>query len=413
MRASVQFSALNQTPPGFPTTSLGRCVKQRSLMPSRSTASPLTLPKPQVLAQFAQTLLAFYEHNARSLPWRERPTAYAVWVSEMMLQQTQVTTVLPYFARWMQRFPSIEALANADQSDVLSAWQGLGYYARARALHAGAQHVLELCDGKLPQRAAELQRLPGIGPYTAGAISSIAFEQPAPIVDGNVIRVLCRVFGLPGSPTHQPLKSFLWQLAEAVIPHNHARDFNQALMEFGALCCTPKAPLCVQCPAKSQCYAYKHNAVDRFPELRARPKVTHLVTVAALVRRKASVLVAQLPPNAPRWANMWQFPNVELAPSERTDDAARRALMDWCAIDGAIKTARSSDTATLEEPAAFAEVKHSVTRYRITLKLIELTTQEKPQAKTCQAVLWADAEQLRALPMPAAHRRLATLACDT
>jgi A/G-specific adenine glycosylase len=209
------------------------------------------------------------------------------------------------------------------------------------------------------------------------------------------------------------LKSFLWQLAEAVIPPNHARDFNQALMEFGALCCTPKAPLCVQCPAKSQCYAYNHNAVARFPQLPPRPKVTHLVTVAALVRRKTQVLVAQLPPNAPRWANMWQFPNVELATDERTDDAARRALMQWCAIDGRPKSARSSETDTTKEPAVYAEVKHSVTRYRIALKLIELTSLETPRAKACQAVLWADAEQLLALPMPAVHRRLATLSCDT
>jgi A/G-specific adenine glycosylase len=380
----------------------------------RSNAPSIPLPDPQTLIRFAQTLLAFYEGNARSLPWRERPSAYGVWVSEMMLQQTQVTTVLPYYARWMQRFPNLEALANADEAEVLSAWQGLGYYARARALHAGAKYVLNVYGGTLPKEAAELERLPGIGPYTAGAIASIAFEQPAPIVDGNVIRVLCRVFGLAGSPQHQPLKRVLWQLAEATIPRDRARDFNQSLMEFGALCCTPKAPLCGQCPAKQQCYAYKHNAVDRFPELRARPKVTHLQAVAALVRRRGHVLVAQLPATAPRWPNMWQFPNVELAPGEHIGEAARRALRHWCGIEGLLQPARSpEESKATNDPVPFAEVKHSVTRYRITLKLMELTTRQNPEPVACQAVLWADAEKLRALPMPAAHRRLATLSCDT
>ncbi len=205
----------------------------------------------------------------------------------------------------------------------------------------------------------------------------------------------------------------MWQLAEAIIPKNKARDFNQALMEFGALCCTPKTPLCIQCPAKTQCHAFKHNEVDRFPELRARPKVTQVVTVAALVRRKDQVLVAQLPASAARWANMWQFPNVDLEPDEPTGDAARRALMTWCGIDGKAKSLRSLTSDSTSEPAPYAEVKHSVTRYRITLKLIELTSQQKPEPKACQAVMWADAEQLRALPMPAAHRRLATLSTDT
>jgi A/G-specific adenine glycosylase len=311
----------------------------------------------------------------------------------MMLQQTQVATVLPYYQRWMRRFPTLESLAAAPQADVLSLWQGLGYYARARALHAGAQHVLRTRDGQLPTSATELQALPGIGPYTAGAIASIAFEQPAPIVDGNVIRVLTRVFGLTGSPLHQPLKSFLWQLAEALIPPSEARDFNQALMEFGATCCTPKNPTCYECPLRGQCYAFTHHAVEQLPELPERPKVTRVVNVAALVRRGDRILVGQLPHDAPRWASMWQLPNVNLNPNETDTDGLQRALNAWCGTAGQVGMRLQS-------------VQHSVTRYRITVHLYEVTLLRDPGSGSCQAIAWQDHQQLATLAMPAAHRKL-------
>lgn len=352
------------------------------------------LPPTAVRRAFAETLLAYYRNVARKLPWRDDPTAYGVWVSEMMLQQTQVATVLPYYKRWMDRFPTLESLARAPQAEVLGLWQGLGYYARARALHAGAAHVLAVCDGQLPRTARELQALPGIGPYTAGAIASIAFEQPAPIVDGNVIRVLCRVFGLSGSPMHQPLKSFLWQLAEALIPPNSARDFNQALMEFGALCCTPKRPLCNECPLKQQCRAFAERAVERYPELPQRPKVTPMVNVAALIRRGDRVLVGQLPSDAPRWPAMWQLPNVNLEPQETEAAGVARALQSWCGTSGVLGSLHLS-------------LQHSVTRYRITVNLFEVTLDAEPRATNCQALVWQDLRGLSALAMPAAHRKLA------
>lgn len=377
--------------------------------PGKTSAAPpapaFQLPAADVRQNFATLLLGYYAATARKLPWRDNPTGYAVWVSEMMLQQTQVATVLPYYQRWMARFPTLESLASASEADVLSLWQGLGYYARARALHAGARHVLGVRDGRLPTSAAELRALPGIGPYTAGAIASIAFEQPAPIVDGNVIRVLCRVFGLAGSPLHQPLKGFLWELAEALIPRDRARDFNQALMEFGALCCTPRSPLCHGCPLQKQCYAYNHGAVDRFPELPERPKSTPVINVAALVRRGPRVLVGQLTSDAPRWASMWQFPNVDLGASESGTEAEQRAVVRaldvWCGararVDGRLQT-----------------LQHSVTRYRITVHLYEATLDAAsldtvtPAAQACQALAWCDRDELESLAMPAAHRKLAS-----
>lgn len=360
-----------------------------------AAVTQLTLPPETVRRNVAQHLLAYYRTTARKLPWRDNPTGYGVWVSEMMLQQTQVATVLPYYQRWMSRFPTLESLAKATEADVLALWQGLGYYARARALHAGAQYVLETRDGQLPRSAGELRALPGIGPYTAGAIASIAFEEPAPIVDGNVIRVLCRVFGLTGSPMHQPLKGFLWQLAEALIPPNDARDFNQALMEFGAMCCTPKNPLCRECPLRKQCYAHTNNAVERLPALPERPKATQVVNVAALVRRGDRVLVGQLPADASRWASMWQFPNVNLDDQEPESEGLQRALRTWCGTSGHVG-------------ARLHSLQHSVTRYRITVHLYEVTLHDAPGPGLCQALVWGDHHQLTQLAMPAAHRKLAS-----
>lgn len=360
---------------------------------SGAPTNPYQLPGPAARDAFAATLLGHYRKTARKLPWRDNPTAYGVWVSEMMLQQTQVATVLPYYQRWMDRFPTLESLANAPQADVLGLWQGLGYYARARALHAGASHVMQELGGQLPRTAPELQQLPGIGPYTAGAIASIAFEEPAPIVDGNVIRVLSRVFGLEGSPMHQPLKGFLWELAEALVPKTSARDFNQALMEFGALCCTPKSPLCHECPMRQRCTAYATRSVDRLPELPKRPQVTAVVNVAALIMRHGKLLVGQLPEGAPRWPSMWQLPNVNLEPEETETQGLTRVVQTWCGGRGTPGERQHSLT-------------HSVTRYRITVNLFEVRVSGEPKSKYCQALAWVGRRELDDLAMPSAHRKL-------
>jgi len=312
----------------------------------------------------------------------------------MMLQQTQVTTVLPYYQRWMRRFPTLESLAQAAEADVLAQWQGLGYYARARALHAGARQVLAVHDGRVPEHVEALRQLPGIGPYTAGAIASIAFGKPAAIVDGNVVRVLCRVFGLEGSPTHQPLRSLLWQLAEALVPVDRASEFNQALMEFGALCCTPKTPLCGQCPARKQCVAHRTQRVGQLPQLAPRPAVTQVANVAALVQRKGQVLIGQRGSDAARWPSMWQFPNVDLLPSEAPRDGVERALQQWCGV-----------AATCGE--LLLSLKHSVTRYRINVSLFTSTISGAPEARGCAAARWVALHELHSLAMPAAHRKLA------
>nr|XP_033772557.1 adenine DNA glycosylase isoform X1 [Geotrypetes seraphini]XP_033772558.1 adenine DNA glycosylase isoform X1 [Geotrypetes seraphini]XP_033772559.1 adenine DNA glycosylase isoform X1 [Geotrypetes seraphini] len=218
------------------------------------------------IASFRRNLLSWYELHKRNLPWRKQASsesnlnkrAYAVWVSEVMLQQTQVATVIDYYNRWMKKWPTLEALAKASLEEVNQMWSGLGYYARGKRLHQGAQQVVSQLNGEMPQTAAELQKLlPGVGRYTAGAIASIAYGQATGVVDGNVIRVLCRVRCIGEDPSSPAVMAALWSLADSLVDPARPGDFNQALMELGALLCTPKTPLCAECPVKSHCRAYK------------------------------------------------------------------------------------------------------------------------------------------------------------
>jgi A/G-specific adenine glycosylase len=344
---------------------------------------------------FAERLLAWYERHRRDLPWRRTRDPYAIWVSEIMLQQTQVATVIPYYERWMKRFPNVTALAGADDAEVLHAWQGLGYYSRARNLLAGARRVATDHGGVIPERVEALMSLPGIGRYSAGAIASIAYDQPSPIVDGNVVRVLCRVFGLTGDPARAPLKAQLWKLAAELIPRGKAASFNQALMELGATVCTPKQPSCATCPLSARCVARQSGRVLSLPELAKRPEATPVSMVAALVFRRGRVLVTQVAPDAPRWAGMWQFPNTECRQDESSRAALERALS--AVIGGAVDSAR-----------CVTSIRHSVTRYRITLDAY-LCRLRAPSRETRRkaGVAWVQPEALGELAMPAAHRRLA------
>ncbi len=337
-------------------------------------------------------LLRWYDRTRRELPWRETRDPYAIWVSEVMLQQTQVKTVIPYFQRWLARFPGVRELSRAEEADVLHAWQGLGYYSRARALKRAAELVVERHGGRLPSKSSELTALPGIGPYSAGAIASIAYGERVPVVDGNVIRVLTRVFALRGDPAKAPLKRELWRRAEELVPAARPGDHNQALMELGATVCVPEKPRCAECPLSKQCRGFASGLAARLPELAPRPKPTQVPMAAAVVKRRGRVAVVQLSASAPRWAGMWLFPAVELAAGEPAERGAERALFE---------------NAGLRATAAqkLGTVRHSVTRYRITLEVYEC------RASSAQASspgpLWASAAELEGLAMPAAHRRIA------
>ena len=317
-----------------------------------------------------------------------------------MLQQTQVRTVIPYFQNWMQRFPNVTALANAAESDVLHAWQGLGYYSRARNLRRAAQEILAVHDGRVPERVSELLALPGIGPYSAGAIASIAYGHPEPLVDGNVIRVLSRLFALRGDPNKAPLKAAIWDCARALIPRESAGDFNQSLMELGATVCTPRSPRCAVCPLSDHCQALAKGLVEVLPELPLRAKATPVHMVAAIVSRGGRVLLTKLRPDAPRWAGMWLFPNAEVGSSETAEAAVARALSSTVGLRG-------------DATELLCVVRHTVTRFRITLDAYRTHLRAgiaKPL--TVSECAWKKPQELLDLAMPNAHRRIATRLTD-
>ncbi len=303
-----------------------------------------------------------------------------------MLQQTQVKTVLGYYERWMQRFPTVKALAAADDADVLHVWQGLGYYSRARRLLSGARAVTERHAGKLPRSVDALLALPGIGPYSAGAIASIAFGLPEPIVDGNVVRVLCRLFALPGDPAKSPLKQALWRQARELVPADKPSEFNQSLMELGATICTPTSPRCTECPVAKQCQALARGLERDLPQLAKRKAPTEVATAAAYVRRGNAVLLRQLPADAPRWAGLWVLPFAELSRTEQAAVGAARALAEI--------GLRSASKTTLRE------VRHTITRFRITLNVVECTL-TNPRSTT-----FFTRQQVEQLALPSVHARV-------
>ena len=267
-------------------------------------------------AQFTRRLLGWYDHHRRDLPWRvgkDRPgplDPYRVLLSETMLQQTQVATVIPYFHRFLGRFPTLADLAAAPLQEVLRLWQGLGYYSRARNLQLAAQKIMADHAGQIPGSVAELLKLPGIGRYTAGAIASIAFDQRAPILDGNVTRVLCRLDGIESDPREKQIHEQLWDRAEKLVPASRPGDFNSALMELGATICTPRGPKCPICPVRSHCQAASGGTQDRIPQPRkARPTPMRRRYIYC-IRHRGRWLLEQRPPRG-RWAAMWQFVTIE------------------------------------------------------------------------------------------------------
>jgi A/G-specific adenine glycosylase len=305
-----------------------------------------------------------------------------------MLQQTQVKTVLGYYERWMKRFPSVKALAAADDADVLHAWQGLGYYSRARRLLAGARAVSERHAGKLPQNVEALLALPGIGPYSAGAIASIAFGLPEPIVDGNVVRVLSRLFALRGDPAKAPLKQELWRLARELVPADKPSEFNQSLMELGATICSPTSPRCPECPVAKECWALAQGIERDLPELAKRKAPTEVRTAAAYVRRGDAVLLRRMPEDAPRWAGLWVLPFAELSRTEAPPVGALRALTEL-SLHGDAKT-------------TLREMRHTITRFRITLSVVECTLANSRN----RSAAFFDQKSVAELALPSVHARI-------
>jgi len=393
------------------------------------------------------------QHGRHALPWQRTRDAYRIWLSEIMLQQTQVATVLPYFDRWLRELPTIESLAHASTDKIHKLWVGLGYYTRVRNMQKAAQQVVEssrrrgdeshsknrqsqfetsyVVSYKFPETFDAVLALPGIGRYTAGAICSIAFNQPTPILDGNVIRVLTRIHGITTDPREKQTNAQLWQLAAELVAHAnerwgerqrepHFRDskparqesrptnscshLNQSLMELGALICTPRSPNCTACPVQKLCVAHKENLQDQLPNLAKREAATERRFIAFIVERDGTFLVRQRPSGTVN-AHLWEFPNVEITVSDgrasqsvraagpKTKDRAQRSDAPYHQNDFRITASKPLRT-----------IKHSITRYRITLEAwrAEFMSPHKKQT----ADRWFTLEQLEKLAFTSAHRKI-------
>ncbi len=331
--------------------------------------------------QFAAQLLTWYGANKRDLPWRRLGhDPYAVWVSEIMLQQTTVAAVIPFYERWMARFPTVQSLADAPLDDVLKHWAGLGYYARARNLHRGAQAVVAEHGGQVPSDPARLLALPGIGRYTVGAILSIAYNLDAPILDANVIRVLSRVYAVTGDPkTSSATQAALWRLAEEAIPRGRAGDFNQAMMELGALVCVAAAPRCASCPVERLCAAKALGEPTVFPQFQGVKKWLDVEDVSVAVRdSEGRVLLTQRPPEASLWGGLWELPRATRQQGEPLDVAARRAACETAGL-------------SLGAVTPFGGLKHVVANRRVTLHgfTADVPPGSVPSPIGCARCAWA------------------------
>ncbi|MCX7939638.1 MAG: A/G-specific adenine glycosylase [Thermoflexales bacterium] len=342
-----------------------------------------------------RALLRWFDANKRPLPWRTEPRdPYRVWVSEVMLQQTQARTVIPYFERWMARFPTVQALAEASLDEVLKMWEGLGYYSRARNLHRAARHAVTHYGGALPRAAEALRALPGVGRYTAGAIASIAFNQRTPVVDGNVRRVLCRLFARADDAD-------IWALAESLLPEDRPGAFNEALMELGALVCTPRAPRCAICPLRRLCAARAAGTPEAFPAPR-RSSSTPLVRVqTAVIVAGDAVLMGQRPAEG-LLGGLWEFISSEL----RDPPQESLAMM----VERRVGLDVSAAPATL-----LGETRHAFTHFRLvrTVWLLHLDAQPAPTRKHGYArVQWVRLDELPQLALTRSDRRVWHMAKD-
>ena len=339
-------------------------------------------------------LLEWYAVHARDLPWRGHPDPYAVWISEIMLQQTRVETVIPYFQKWMARFPTVYDLAAAPQQEVLSLWEGLGYYARARNLHQAAGLIVELYAGQLPQAAEDLQKLPGIGRYTAAAISSIAFGKDEAALDGNIRRVLARVFdvALPARSTQG--EHLLWQLAKENLPPGSAGEYNQALMDLGASICTPTAPNCSQCPLALHCQSLKLGNQHQRPVKKAKSQIPHYTVAAAVIRSNGEVFIAQRPDKG-LLGGLWEFPGGKIEANESLETCLKREICEELNVD-------------IEVGVPVGVYQHAFTHFKITLHAFECQLVEgDPVANEHNDLRWVKPAELQDFPMGKIDRQIA------
>jgi len=346
------------------------------------------------LALMRTKLLQWYSHRQRDMPWRGVDDPYAIWVAEVMLQQTRVETVRPYYHRWMDRFPTVFSLAAATTDDVLKAWEGLGYYARARNLHRAAQRIVRDHQGQIPDNWDDLRGLPGIGDYTAGAVLSIAFSKPFPAVDGNVRRVLAHLFAIDAPIHRSAVERQMYDLAARMIPTERPGDFNQALMDLGAEVCQPRTPDCASCPLAADCLAFQQGRQADFPVQTMRRKLPHYeMTTGVIWGPQNKVLMARRP-----WqgllGGMWSFPSGKRIAGETREVSLHQAIQAMLGVHVAV-----------EEP--IATIEHAYTHFRITLHAFHCRyLNGEPQPISCAEWKWIVPEEIQKLALPRTDQKI-------
>jgi A/G-specific adenine glycosylase len=340
-----------------------------------------------------QALLNWYAAGARDLPWRRTQDPYAIWLSEIMLQQTRVATAIPYYERFLKRFPTIGHLARARLDTVLKLWEGLGYYSRARNLHKAAKEIVTRFQGRVPRTRDELLTLPGIGRYTAGAVASIAFGQRAPLVDGNVERVLCRVFRIHGSPKDAAIKKRIWSLAEDLLPDDQVGRFNQGLMELGSEICTPRSPNCQECPLARLCEANRHNEQESLPTRTAKKPLPSHAVVVGVIYRNGRILIDKRQPKG-LLGGLWEFPGGKVKPGESLESALHREIREELDIE-------------IEVGRRIATVQHTYTHFHIEIHAFECEHRKgEPRPIACADLKWVRASDLTRYAFPAANKKI-------
>jgi A/G-specific adenine glycosylase len=356
---------------------------------SDRTAEDFHLLSRVVVVELQRSLLAWYASHGRDLPWRQTRDPYAIWVSEIMLQQTQVKTVIPFYERWCQQFPTIPALAHAEQQSVLKAWEGLGYYARAHNLHKSAQVMVAEHGGTFPHHLDTLLTFPGIGRTTAGGILSAAFNQPIAILDGNVKRVLARLIALK-TPPNKALKR-LWAMSNNLLPTDNPRDFNQALMDLGATLCTRHQPNCKDCPWRGACGAYNQNVQLEIPMTETRAPLPHKqIGVAVVWNEQGQVLIDRRPQQG-LLGGLWEFPGGKIEPGETVEACICRELREELEIE-------------VEVGDRLITIDHTYTHFKVTLNVFHcLHLSGQPQPLECDEIRWVEVDELEQFPFPKAN----------
>ena len=338
-------------------------------------------------------LITWYQSNARELPWRGLQDPYLIWVSEVMLQQTQVETVIPYFQRWMKRFPDIQSVVYASEDDVLKVWEGLGYYSRARNIKKTAIIIYHQFDGVIPRTTNELKKLPGIGDYIAGAIASIAFGMNGPALEANGVRVVSRLYDFHGPVNKTGNKNILKEYLRELIPNRNACDFIQAVMDLGSLVCLSVNPICKKCPIRKECFAFSRSTQMELPVIKKRPTRPHLEVVAAIIERDDKVLIDKRPADG-LLGGMWEFPGGKVEHGENHLNALKRELREELGI-----AVNLVDT--------FGVYKHAYTHFTVTVYpyFVEIMNGD-PKALESDKIEWVDINTLRDFPMGKVDRNI-------